>query len=229
MRMSEEELDKLLNQPIYLWDVRMLLAGIVDFLEVSERNLVQQREVALREAEQEAAELDLGEEHEHLIAQAQDQIVEGAKMRFDLGLSQSVRRAGLVAFVSTMEWCALLLKKRMKVPCPETPKRTNESVFVLSYLNGLVGGQFATEVEEFSHLVKVRNCVIHAVGLVDHYQYKAELPIAIGALAGVSLNDGGFMGEAVHIDADAIEAVARRAQDWVWELDRLCAKAGVLR
>jgi len=41
MRMSDEQLDKLLNQPIYLWDVRMLQSGIVDFLEVSERNLVQ--------------------------------------------------------------------------------------------------------------------------------------------------------------------------------------------
>ncbi len=228
MPMSAEELDKLLNQPIYLWDVRMLLSGIVDFLEVSERNLVQQREVALREAEQEADELDLGEENEHFLAQAQDQIVEGAKMRFDLGLSQSVRRAGLVAFASTMEWCAMLLKKRMKAPCPDTPKKINESVFVLSHLNGLVGGQFAAEVEQFSQLVTVRNCVVHGVGLVDHFRYPADLRAAVAALAGVSLNDEGFMGEAVHIDADAIEAVARRALDWVWELDSLCSKAGVL-
>lgn len=102
--------------------------------------------MALREAEQEAAELDLGEEHEHFLAQAQDQIVEGAKMRFDLGLSQSVRRAGLVAFVSTMEWCALLLKKRMKAPCPKKPEKVNEAVHVLGYLSGLVGGQFAVSV-----------------------------------------------------------------------------------
>lgn len=105
MPLTSEQLQRLLDEPIYSWDVCNLLSGTVDFLAFSESNLVWQRRRELQRARERANALEFEPEDGHLLPQAREQIIESAELRFDIGLSQSVRYAGLISFVTAVEWC----------------------------------------------------------------------------------------------------------------------------
>lgn len=229
MRFTPKQIETFINEPFYSWDVRTTLAGIVDFLEFSERNLAWQREREVRRANQEAADLEFEPEDEHLLPQARAQIVESAELRFDISLSQNVRRAGLVAYVSSIEWCAKLFVARLASKLPPRPSRVNEAVHILGHLGARVDNRFARHVEITRQLVIVRNCVVHAVGLLAHYNHKVGLSAAIASLPGFAVSTAGFMGEAVHIAEGAVDAVAREALKWIPELDRQCSENGTFK
>ena len=104
--MTPEDAERFLDLTIYSWDVTTLLHGIVDYLEFSERNLVWQRRREVVRATEEAKVLDIGPENARYLAQAQDDLIEGAKYRFDLSLSQNIRYSSLTSYVTAVEWCA---------------------------------------------------------------------------------------------------------------------------
>jgi hypothetical protein len=229
MHLTPVQVERFLNEPLYSWDVRTILSGIVDFLDFSERNLAWQREREVRRAMQEANDLELEPEDEHLLPQTRSQIIEAAEWRFDIGLSQSVRRAGLVEYVSSIEWCAKLFAGRLVVAMPPKPSGVNEAVYTLQYLSAKVGNTFAPRIKTFQQLVTLRNCVVHAVGLLKHYRYETELRLAVSSLGGFSISTEGFMGEAVHIASGAVDSVAKEALEWIPQLDEQCSKNGLFK
>jgi len=226
---TPEEIDRLLNEPIYSWDVSSLLSGIVDFLAFSERNLSWQRRREVRRAQQEAADLEIEPEDAYFLSQARAQIIESAKLRFDIGLSQSVRYAGLVAFVTSIEWCSRIFAALLSTPMPKRPNGKNEVVHVFEHLNGKVGGRLTGEVDTFRQVVIIRNCVVHSAGLVKNDKYETELRQAIASVKGFGLSTEGFVGETVHIDEGAIDALARSALSWVPALDKECWENGTFK
>ncbi len=132
---TPDELQKLLAQPIYSLDVVTLLSGLVDFLEFSESNLAWQRQREIYRARQEAEALDFGPDDAHLLPRARQHLIESAELRFDVGLSQSVRYAGVVAYVTAIEWCMRLFAERLASPLPRKPRGKNQAVHTLKYLN----------------------------------------------------------------------------------------------
>ncbi len=229
MHLTAEQVDRLLNSTIYSWDVSSLLSGIVDFLEFSESNVAWQREREVRRARKEADELDFGPMDAHLLPQAQVQIVESAEYRFDIGLAQSVRYSGLVAYVTAVEWCAKLFASRASTPVPKSPKGTNEAVHILRSLDAKTEGGFEQQINVFERVVFVRNCVVHAAGLIRGDKHEVELRAAISAVPSFELSTAGFLGESVHISKGAIEALARSALEWIPLLDRECSENGTFK
>ncbi len=218
-----------LEQTIYSWDVSSLLGGIVDYLEFSEQNLSWQRQRERRRAEEEALSLEFDEEDAHLLPQARAQIVEGAEYRFDIGLSQSIRFGGLVAYVTSIEWCAKLFAGRMVLPVPKCPKGKNDAAHTLQHLVGKIGGKHDQDVAVFESVVHVRNCVVHSAGLVKGDRHESAVRAALSKISGFGISTEGFLGERAHIDAGAIERLARSALAWVPALDMECTTNGTFR
>src|SRR5712692_5877580 len=163
-KLTQADLDRLLDQTYYSWNTSVMLSGVIDFLEFSESNLSWQRRREIRKAQQEGDAVDFAPEDQHLAESYRQHLVEGAEYRFDVSLSQRVRYAGLVAFVTTLEWCAKALKHRMARAVTKTPKGENEHVHFFSFLNQLSSAGFGHHIEDLGHLVQVRNCVVHAGG-----------------------------------------------------------------
>lgn len=226
---TQEQLDRLLNEPMYSWDVSSLLGGIVDFLEFSEGNLSWQRRREVRRAEKEADSLEFKPEDSYFLPQARDQIVESAKYRFDVGLSQRVRHAGLVAYVTSVEWCSRLFETRLKSALPKKPNRMNLAVHILQHIDSKVGHRLAGEIETFRQAVVIRNCVVHSAGVVKGDKREAEIRQAIALVSGFRLSTEAFLGESVHVDEGAIEALARSALAWVPSVDKECSENGTFK
>ncbi|MDA8351517.1 MAG: hypothetical protein M0038_22465 [Pseudomonadota bacterium] len=229
MPITPDELQRLLDEPIYSWDVSTLLSGIVDFLEFSEQNLTWQRRREIRRAEQEAEELDFGPDDAHLLPEARRQLVESAELRFDIGLSQSVRYAGVIAYVTSIEWCMELFSARLSSPLPKKPRCKNKAVHILEHINTKLPHPRSAEAGTLEHFVFVRNCIAHAAGLVNAYKYAQGVRDAVAALNGFSISNAAGLGDRIHIAAGAIDTLARQALDWIPALDRECSNNGVFK
>ena len=229
MKLTDEQLARLLDSTIYSWDVSSHLSGIVDFLDFSERNLAWQREREVRRAEAEARDLEFDEESTRFEAQARDQIVDSARLRFDIGLARNVRYAGLVAYVTAIEWCMDLFEGRLAVSAPKRPGGVNKAVHLFAHFNASAGGAWTKHVEGFRRVVYVRNCVVHNVGRVRNWKYEQAVRRAIAALPGFAVADASFEGPSVDLAAGAVDCLAREALDWVPALDEACSRSRVFR
>ena len=229
MPLKPDDLQRLLEEPIYSWDVSTLLSGIVDFLEFSEQNLNWQRRRAIERARQEAEELDFGPEDTHLLPKARRQLVESAELHFDIGLSQSVRYAGVVAYITSIEWCMKLFSKRLSAREPPKPKDKNAAVHILEHINTKLSQPRSVEAAMLEHVVFVRNCIAHTAGLVSIYTHESGVRKAVATLNGFSISNAAGLGDRLHIAAGAVDALARRALDWIPTLDKECSTNGVFK
>lgn len=226
MSLTPEQVRRHLEEPVYSWDVSSLLSGIVDYLEFSEQNLGSQRQREVQRARVEAGSLDFGPENAHLLAQARQQIVESAELRFDIGLSQSIRYAGIVAYITSVEWCMKIFATRLAQSLSNKPKGQNEAVHTLEHLNTKIATPRAEQVKELKRLIAIRNCIVHAAGLVEGWQYEPDVRSSIAALDGFSLCNTGFLGDTVHVAAGAVDRLAREALVWLPALDKECSNNG---
>lgn len=229
MKLTPDQVRSLLDQPIYSWDVCSLLSGIVDYLEFSEQNLAWQRARDVRRAQVEAESLELGPEDAYLLTHARKQIVESAELHFDIGLSQSVRYAGIVAYVTSIEWCMKLFVSRLVQVLPTKPSGKNEAVHTLEHLNTKVAGSFTAQATTLKQVITIRNCIVHVAGVVEGYKYESDVRNAVAALNGFSLSNSSFVGDTVLVAAGAVDQMAREALSWVPALDRECSTNGTFR
>lgn len=229
MPLTPNELQRLLEELIYSWDVSTLLSGVVDFLEFSERNLDWQRRREIERARQEAEALDFGPEDADVLPGARRHLVESAELRFDIGLSQSVRYAGVVAYVTSVEWCMTLFAGRLSASAPGTPNGKNAAVHILEHINTKLSQPRSAEAATLEHVVFVRNCIAHAAGLVHVYKHENGVRKAVAALNGFSISNAAGLGDRIHIAAGAVDAIARQALDWIPALDKECSNNGVFK
>jgi hypothetical protein len=224
-----DELQKLLDEPIYSLDAVSLLSGLVDFLMFSESNLAWQREREIYRARQEAEALEFGSNDAHLLTQARRQIIESAKLRFDIGLSQSVRYAGVVAYVTAIEWCMKLFAARLLEPLPPKPKGKNQAVHTFEQLIARIAVPMSNELSNLERVVYVRNCIVHSTGLLKDDPYETAVRTAIAGLDGFSISHLRFLGDEIHVSAGAVDKLACSALTWVPKLDKECAETGVFK
>lgn len=78
-------------------------------------------------------------------------------------------------------------------------------------------------------IIVVRNCIVHAAGLVQGYKYEADVRNAVTVLHGFSLSDADFLGDRIHVEAGAVDDMARHALVWVPALDKECSTNGVFK
>lgn len=228
-KVSQADVDRLMNQTFYSWDTATMLGDVIGFLEFSEANLAWQRRRERQKAKHEDCAGKFSDEDEHLIPQYRDQQVQGVKYHFDVSLSQRVRYAGLVAFVTTLEWCARSLRQRLVSQHPEAQNGENQHVHLLSFLNSQSSSGFGDHLTDLKRLVHVRNCIVHAAGFVEGYKHEKELREEVKLLEGFSIWSENFLGTNLCIQRGAIEKYAESAKEWVPRLDERCTKVGLLR
>src|SRR5712691_1183928 len=124
-KMTQADLDRLFEQTIYSWDTTTMMSGVIDFLEFSECDLSWQRRREMRKAKREGDAAEFEPDDQHLAAQYRHQLIEGVEYWFDVSLSQRVRYAGLVAFVTSLEWCSKGLAKQFTRKPPKVPNKEN--------------------------------------------------------------------------------------------------------
>ncbi|MBB3011302.1 MULTISPECIES: hypothetical protein [Cupriavidus] len=196
------------------------------FYDFSESNLTWQRSRELQRAHNEANALELAPTNSHSLSQAREQIIESAELRFDIGFSQTVRYAGLISFMTSVEWCMRLFANRLSSPPPIEPKEENEAVHVLNYLNSKIAHRLTREIQTLRQIVTVRNCVVHAAGVISSYRYQAEVRTALASLEGFRVSDDPILGEKVHVDAFAVDTLAHQMLQWLPALDGECSTNG---
>jgi len=162
--MTPEEFHRFLQQPLSIVEVSGLLSTVIDFMEYSENNLDWQRREAVRRAKIEAEDLQIKNHDPRMLSDFRSQIIQGAENRFDFGLSQTARYAGLVAFVTTIDRCTRLFAKRLAVPLPKDRRREIGPAEVLDHLNIKTGHTFASEIALFRNVTTIRNCLVHSAG-----------------------------------------------------------------
>jgi hypothetical protein len=229
MTLTSGQIQRLLDEPIYSLDVVTLLSGLVDFLQFSEQNIGAQRRRAVAVANQEADVLDLGTENSHLLPQVRRQMVESAELRFDIGLSQSVRYAGMIAYVTAIEWCMKLFAARLSQPLPPKSKTKNEAVHTLKHLNTTVGHRLSAEIATLEGVIYLRNCIVHAAGFVQGYKYEGDVRRVVTSLTGFTMSNANFIGDQIHVQAGAIDHMAQHALIWIPALDEQCSTSGAFK
>jgi len=75
---TQADLDRLINQTHYSWNISVMLGGVIDFLEFSESNLSWQRRREIQRAKREADTTKFAPEDQHLDASYRAHLVEGA-------------------------------------------------------------------------------------------------------------------------------------------------------
>jgi hypothetical protein len=227
MTSKQIDLTTLLNQTFFGLDTLSMLGDIEDFIEFSESNIGWQKHRELRRAEQECN--DTGFEDPHLEAQYRDQMLEGVQFRFEVSLTQRVRYAALVSLITTIEWVLIALKKQAAFDFPKTPDKKNEAVHILSVFNAKASLGLEQKIASLETLVFIRNCIVHAAGLLASYKHAAELRQSLSALAGVKVSNQNFLGDGVEIEPGFLEGIIRDARLWLPDVEKAASEQGLLR
>jgi hypothetical protein len=228
-RLTQGDLDRLLDQTIFAWDTSTMLSGVIGFLEFSESNLSWQRRREMKKAEHEADTARFEPGDEHLEGQYRQHLIDNVAYGFDVSLSQRVRYAGLVAFVTSLEWSSKGFAKYFAQKLPKTPRKENRHVHFLAHVNEVSSSSFTARIEELRNLVRIRDCIVHSAGFLEGHNYDRDVREAVKALKGFSIWSDNYLGTSVHIEKGAIEKYAASASDWVPKLVERCVKAGFIR
>ncbi len=222
---SKPDLDALLNQTSFGLDVLTMLGDVGDFIEFSESNIGWQKHQELRRAEQECAGA-----FDDPIDQAQyrDQTLEGVEYRFEVSLKQRVRYAALVALITTIEWTLLALKRRASFGFPTRPEKKSEAVHILCVLNEKATLNLQPAIELLEVLVHIRNCIVHAAGLLDSYRFESELREKLMALPGVKVSNQNFLGDSIEIETGFLKRVIEDFKRWLPDMEKKIFEQGLL-
>jgi len=226
MTTKQLDLSALLDQTFFGLDTLSMLGDVEDFIEFSESNIGWQKHRELRRAEQECNDTEFDDPREE--AQYRDQMLEGVKFRFDVSLTQRVRYAALVALITTIEWVLLALKKRTSFKFPKTPDGKSEAVHILSVFNSKAILSLEQEITAIEALIYVRNCIVHAAGLLASYKHEGELRKTLTTLSGVKVSDLHFLGDGIEIESGFLEGVIKDVRLWLPNLEKVVSERGLL-
>lgn len=220
---SNLDLTALLDQTFFGLDTLSMLGDVEDFIEFSETNIRWQKLRELRRAEQDCK--DINWDDPGLEAQYRDHKLEGVEYRFDVSLTQRVRYAALIALITTIEWVVLTLKKRSAFEFPKKPTNKNEAVHVLTVFNTKAALGLDQKILTLETLSHVRNCIIHAAGLLASYQHESELRQSLIALPGIKVSNLNFLGDSIEIEAGFLESVIQDVCVWLPNVEKVVESA----
>jgi len=220
------DLTELLDQTFFGIDTLTMLGDVEDFIEFSERNIGLQKNREFRRAEQECnnAKFDAP----RLEGQYRNQILESVEFRFEVSLKQRVRYAALTTLITTIEWVLLALKKRASFNFPEKPSKKSDVVHILSVFNEKAALALEQEIQILETLIQIRNCIVHAAGLLGSYQYESELRQRLTLLSGVKVSNLNFLGESIEIETGFLEGLIKDVRRWLPGLEKEVSQQGFL-
>lgn len=221
--MTPIDTESFLDQTIFGMDTSAMLNDVLDFLNFSERNINEQRELELRQVQSECHDADIDDEY--LAGLYLANMMDSVKYRFDVLLTQRVRYAALTSTITTVEWVLTALSKRLKNN--PTPLRAGDSKIVhLQRELFLLAGMPLPQPVALELLVQIRNCVTHTAGLVDSDKKGTALRERLEGVAGVTVSNINFIGNAVEIKHGYLQRVLEEALQWLPRLEQSLHKAG---
>ena len=90
-----------------------MLGSVIEFLRWCEINLRWQRQREIQRAQLEGAEVEFDPPDDYKTTWYRNHLIEAAENRFDVRIAQGVRYAGLVDFITALEWCAMEFRVRL--------------------------------------------------------------------------------------------------------------------
>ncbi len=213
--MSDINLDRLMNEPIYAFDFQFMIGDVQDYLDFSENNIEWQYGTELQTIRRRAETQDLSPEYrEHLETNAEH--------RFKVSLPLRIRYGALLALVTAVEWSVkLLVQSGTKAIKKPKNSSKNETVYALEILNECAGLKYDDAIKDFEVLVWVRNCIAHSAGLERDYEHREELPAALQRLNGITLKNWHFLGCHVAIEKGALDAYIEEMKRLVVDLHKV--------
>lgn len=216
------DIDTILDQTFFGLDTLSMLGDVEDFIEFSQSNISWQKHREIRRAEQESD--GIGFDNPYDEAQYRDQVLAGVEFRFEVSLTQRVRYAALIALVTTIEWVLLAMKKRASFDFSKKPKNKNEVVHILTVFNDEANLGLEDKIKFIENLIYARNCVVHAAGLLDSYEYGKELRIKIAEMPGLKISNINFLGDGIEIESSFLECVIKDVRLWLPALEKSLSK-----
>ena len=209
--MTEFDLQKFLDTPIEAFDFQFMIGDVKDFLEFSESNIDWQyrRELQAIEHHKDLDDFPSG---------YRDHLEQNAEHRFKVSLPLRVRYGALLAFTTSVEWAVGYLNQSAVSPVSDARDGTNVTVKALRQFSVQTGVDASAVIDDYEALVQVRNCIVHAAGIVEAYRFEDTLPAAIARIGGITLANWHFLGDQVCIDRGALEPHIDRAAELVVSL-----------
>jgi hypothetical protein len=206
-------------------DHLMVLSDVLNFLQFSEKNIEQQKPLALAQLETEIEEKDIDEEHRYAY---RTQMIEAANFRFDVALPMRVRYAALTAFTSTIEWSIAALHPAFEFP--PKPAGKSETVHRLTILSERCRLNYASHIDCLEFLIWVRNSIMHNAGTLRGYQHAAEIRRVMPQFEpSFTISNWHHIGDTVEIKRGALEPIIRTWSDAIRELFTVATRDKLVR
>lgn len=220
--MSDIDLDRLMNEPIYAFDFQFLIGDVQDYLDFSENHIEWRYRTELQSIRCRAETEDFPPGYqEHLEANAEH--------RFKVSLPLRIRYSTIMALTTAVEWSVTYLVQMVVEPIGKRPDKKNKTVYVLEILNERTGLKRNEAIKDFEALVRVRNCIAHSAGLERDYKHRNKLPGAIQRLKGFSLANWHFFGSHVAIEKGALDTYIGEMKYLVVDLYKVAHEQGLLK
>lgn len=220
--MSDIDLDRLMNEPIYAFDFQFMIGDVQDCLDFSENNIEWQYRTELQSIRRRA-------ETEGFPPGYQEHLEANAEHRFKISLPLRIRYGAIMALATAVEWSVTYLAQRAVEPIGEKPNGKNETVYALEILNERTGLKRNESIKDFEALVWVRNCVAHSAGLERDYKHRNQLSGAIERLKGFSLASWHFFGSHVAIEKGALDTYVGEMKRLIVDLHKVAQEQGHLK
>lgn len=221
------DVEAFLDQTFFGLDTLAMLGDVEDFIDFSESNIEWQKRRELRKAERECDEEQF--DNPHFAAQYRDQTIEGVAYRFDVILTQRVRYAALASLITTIEWVLISLRNHAAFAVPKKPDKKNEAVHLLEVYNEAASLDLTLQIQLIETLVQVRNCIVHAAGLLTSYKHGSELRQRLSAFSGIKVSNINFLGEGIEIEKRHLQGIIRDAKGWLPSLEKAMHEKGLLK
>jgi hypothetical protein len=210
-----------IKNKLYLWDFAFQFSDLLEFIEFSERNLEWQRRSHVQSLDRKA-KLQKYEPSEYY---SERENIEG---RFDINLSRSIRYSAIIALATSVEWVAKFLEKRLTSKLPPKPKGANESIHILRTLFRLADCDLVHNLETLEKIIKIRNCIAHAMGSVENYEHGEEIAGIVRTLKGFGISDKHFINGTIDIEKGAVEAIIQETQVWILDFIEECRQKSLI-
>ena len=221
------DLNAFLDQKFFGLDTLTMLGDVEDFIEFSESNINWQKNRELRRAKQKCNDAEFDDPRVDSLYR--DHTLEGVEYRFEVSLKQRVRYAALTTLITTIEWVLLALKECTSFEFPKKPEKTNEAIHILSVFNEKTALDLEQKILFLETLIQIRNCIVHAAGLLASYQFEPELREKLGALPGVKVSNLNFLGDSIEIETGFLEGVIEDVRLWLPNVEKEVSERGLIR
>jgi len=221
------DVEAFLNQTFFGLDTLAMLGDVEDFIVFSEGNIEWQKRREIRRVEHECDGQQF--DNPHFAAQYRDQTMEGVAYRFDVSLTQRVRYAALTSLITTIEWVLISLKNRSAFSLPKKPDGKNEAVHLIEVFNQFASLDLTLQIQLIETLVQVRNCIVHAAGLLASYRHGPELRQRLLAFSGIKVSNINCLGDGIEIERGYLQSLVEEVKIWLPSFEKTLHEKGLLQ